>query len=80
MESVLIAGLAAAFALSALDYWTDTPIVRAIVGVATSAVSLAILGTTDLRIVPESLASTFLGLLAMALASRTELRSTLHRL
>lgn len=71
MESVIIAGLASAFVLSVLDYWFDTPIIKAITGIASSAVALLLLGVWGTTLLPMILASTFLGALGLNLTSRS---------
>ena len=77
MESVLIAGLAAAFALSVLEYWTSGPLLRAVTGLVTAAVSLLLTVPLSPALVPMSLAATVVAALAMELAGRgvAQLRS-----
>jgi len=79
MESVLIAGLASAFVLSVLEYWVDGPLARAIAGIATSAIAVALTSPIGLATIPEILAATFLGAFAVNLAARSELRVTSRR-
>jgi len=77
MESVLIAGLAAAFVLSVLDYWVQNPLVRAVAGSVTALISVLIVTGWNVIAIPETLAAAFLGAFAMSLTNRdtpTELR------
>lgn len=70
MENVLLAGLAAAFVLSVLEYWVIPPAIKATAGVAASAGSILLLGEWGWQVIPMALGATFLAALVLGLTAR----------
>lgn len=80
MESVLVAGFAAAFVLSVMDYWVEGPLLRAVAGAVAALLSLLLLGVWGPSLAPSALAATFVGALGFNVASRVgDLRPTAAR-
>ena len=67
METTLIAAFAAAFALSAVDYWRHLGALRVLLALLAAVGALVALGTRDWTLAGAGPAAAFLGLSAVSL-------------
>lgn len=65
---LIVCGLATAFVMSVLEYFTQNPLIRAISAILTSIGSNLLLVGAQIQVIPLSLGSTFLGVLLISVA------------
>lgn len=69
LAPLIVCGLATAFVMSVLEYFTQNPLIRAVSAVLTSVGSTLLMTGWQVQAIPMSLGATFLGVLLISLVS-----------
>jgi hypothetical protein len=69
--AIITAGLVAAFIISAIDYWVDLGLVRAVIAVVSSLIALILIGEQiPTVIIAETLAASFVAMFLLQIVAR----------
>jgi hypothetical protein len=69
--AIITAGLVAAFIISAIDYWVDLGLVRAVIAVVSSLIALILIGEkVPTVIIAETLAASFVAMFLLQIVAR----------
>lgn len=69
--AIITAGLVAAFIISAIDYWVDLGLVRAVIAVVSSLIALILIGQqVPTVIIAETLAASFVAMFLLQIVAR----------